>query len=556
MLSMLSVRQLAAIAIALLTGFAQAREVRPSVVVIRSDNAYESTWWRILEADGVSFPNVPSGPNPTANLAAWLSGCHELRAGVSHVRGGREWIRPDVPLMSEMFKAAGYRTAMFGEWGLGDALPFRPEDRGFGDVLVLGGSELNSPGDRWGNADVDPWLRDMNGWSRKSGPLPKVLAAEISSYLSKVAESKGSFFLQINLPKGCSAVGDSILADLDRLELPRCIVVGIAREPLKAPGASDPSNTWVISWRGKLPKKVVHTAPVSLSDGFATLATFSGVKTFKDWKSDGVDLSNSLLNPAEPFPERTFFLHQGGWPADEAVDRHKSSHFSVRDSRWRMSELELFDLEKDPGSRINCFDQHPEIATALLSKYSAWWQSVRPSLLDPARVIVGDERQKIVSLNWGDWWPSREVTEAKGPDDYPDQASLRSLLETLADPEKSKQVPSISGLWRLHANQSGHYKVTLWKLPAEAGDEERTRLGQLQAGTVHIRSGKFEVKTPLLKGATSVTLGVDLSEGPAELEAWFEGQNGEGKILGAFFASIERVGERKMPDPDWKVRPK
>jgi hypothetical protein len=553
MLSMLSVRPLAAIAIAMLACIAQAREVRPSVVVIRAEAASESTWWRKLSDQGVSFPNVPSGPNPTANLAAWLSGCHELRAGVSHVRGGREWIRPDVPLMSEAFKAAGYRTAMFGEWGLGDALPFRPEDRGFADVLVLGGSGLNSPGDRWENSEVDPWLRDAKGWSRKSGPLPKVLAAEISSYLSSLAESKGSFFLQINLPKGCSAVGDSILADLDRLELPRCIVVGLAREPVQAP---DPSNPWVISWRGKLPEKVVHTAPVSLSDGFATLATLSGVKTFKDWKSDGVDLSKSLLNPAEAFPERTFFLHPGGWPAEDAVDRHKSSHFSVRDSRWRVSELELFDLTKEPGSRSNCFDQHPEIATSLLMKYGAWWQSIRPSLLDPSRVIVGDERQKNVALNWSDWWPSRETDQAKGADDFPDQASLRTLLETLADPEKSKQVPSISGLWRLHASRPGYYKVTLWKLPAEAGAEERTRLGQLRAGMVHIRSGKFEVKTQLYQGATSVTLGVDLNEGPAELEAWFEGQNGEGKILGAFFATIERAGERKMPDPDWIVRPK
>lgn len=553
---MLSVRHLAAIAIALAAGFMQAREVRPSVVVIRVDGASESGWWRTLEAEGIRFSNVPSGPNATANLAAWLSGCHELRAGVSHVRGGREWIRPDVPLMSEMFKAAGYRTAMFGEWGLGDALPFRPEDRGFGDVLVLGGSGLNSPGDRWGNSDSDPWLRDAKGWSRKPGPLDKVLAAEISSHLSSLAESKGSFFLQINLPEGCAAVGDSILADLDRLELPRCIVVGIAGEPVKAADGSDPNHPWVICWRGRLRGKVVHTVPVSLADGFPTLATLCGVKTFKDWKPDGMDLSKSLLDPAEPLPERTFFLHPGGWPAGEAADRYKSSHFCVRDSRWRLAELELFDLEKDPGSRSNCFDQHPEIATSLLMKYGAWWQSIRPALLDPSRVIVGDERQKLVSLNWGDWWPSREVTEGKGPDDYPHQAALRTLLESLADPVKSKQIPSIAGLWRLHAARPGHYKVTLTKLPPEADAEERKRLGPLQAGMVHIRSGKFEVKSPLYRGATSVALGVDLNEGPAELEAWFEGQNGEGRILGAFFATIERTGDRKMPDPEWIVRPK
>lgn len=553
---MLSVRHLAAIAIAFLAGFVQARETSPSVVVIRAEDATATDWWKKLAAQGVSFTSVLAGPNPTADLAAWLSGCHEFRAGVSHVRGGREWSRPDVPLMPEMFKAAGYRTGVFGEWGLGDALPFRPEDRGFGEVRVLGGSGLRSPGDRWGNTDVDPWLRDSKGWSQKSGTLATILAVEISTYLSTLAESKDSFFLQINLPKGCAAVGDSILADLERLGLSSCIVTGIGLEATNASKGSDPMIPWVISWKGKLPVKSVDSAPVSLIDGFPTLASLTGVKTFKDWKADGMDLSASLQKGALPLPERTLFLHQGGWPGDEAVDRHKSSHFSVRDSRWRMSELELFDLQKDPDSRTNCFDQHPEIATSLLSKYSAWWQTVRPSLLDPARIIVGDDRQKVIPLNWSDWWPSREANEAKGPDDYPDQASLRKLLEALSDPEKSKAVPSISGLWRLQANQSGHYRVTLWKVPAEAPEEERTRLGQLQAGTVHIRSGKFEVKTPLLKGATSVSLGVDLSEGPAELEAWFEGQNGEGRILGAFFATIERVGERKMPDPDWKVRPK
>jgi len=64
------------------------------------------------------------------------------------------------------------------------------------------------------------------------------------------------------------------------------------------------------------------------------------------------------------------------------------------------------------------------------------------------------------------------------------------------------------------------------------------------------------VKTQLLEGATSISLGIDLNEGPVDVEAWFENQNGEKRILGAFFATFERTGERKMPDSDVKVKPR
>ena len=546
---MLSVRRLAAIAIALSIGIGMAEEKRPNLLVIRAHRAsFEATLLRDLVPQGITFENCLTLSSWNANFAAFLSGCDSYRA-----TGGRESIRPDVPLISEAFKTAGYRTAIFGEWGLGDALPFRPEDRGFSDFLVCGGTGIGHVSDRWGNRETDPWLRDRSGWAQRKGQVAEILASESVKWLAARASDAGSFYLQLNLPHIPGNAAATVLSELKRLNLEKNTITVLVVEPRGGAGPDQTVRDDVfVRWPGHIAAESLLKGRTSAFDLFPTLASLCRVPMFRDSKVDGMDLSKWLLGDQSALPARTFFMWEG-FPRTESPDRSKSKNFTVLAPEWRLDGLVLTNMKSMNRGE---FEAHPEVVADLLSQHGAWWQSIRPALVDPARVIVGDDRQKIVQLNASDWWPSREANDAKGAGDYPDQASLRTLLESLADPGKSKQIPSISGLWRIHANQAGHYKVTLWKLPAEASEEERTRLGQLQAGTVHIRAGKFEVKTPLLKGATSVSLGVDLNEGPAELEAWFEGQNGEGRILGAFFATLERVGDRKLPDPEWKVQPK
>ena len=548
MSSMFSVRCFAAIAIALTMGTGMAEERRPNLVVIYGETA-GGDLFDPLGNDGAGFKHCLAPGGDTEDLASLLSGCHEFRAGVTHRRGGREFIRPDVPLISEAFKAAGYHTAFFGRWGLGEALPFRPEDRGFETILVQGGSEMGFPGDRWGNSDTDPWLRNRKGWAQYKGDAETTLSDEAIKWMNATVSAETPFYLQLNLPPGTGWGASKILKELDRLGLKdQTVVTQVLVNRIKRNDAN-----WVVHWPGHVKGRRIETRQIAVFDVFPTLAGLCRVPMFRDWTGDGIDLSRWVLGGDASVPERTFFTHWPGWPSEESPDRQKSKNFAVLTSRWKLEGLTLTDLTT---GKAGDFESNPEVVSDLLTQYGKWWQSVRPALVDPSRIIVGDDRQKVVPLTWGDWWPSREDTNAKGSDDYLDHAALRNLLGKLADPSKSKEIPSISGHWKLHANQSGHYMVTLRKIPEEASEEERTRLGQFKAGFVHVRAGKFEVKTQLLNGATAVSLGVDLNEGPIELEAWTEGQIGEGKILGAFFASVERVGERKMPDPDWKVRPK
>ena len=45
--------------------------------------------------------------------------------------------REGLTTLGHVFSAAGYRTAMFGKWHLGNACALRPEDRGFEAVVTM-----------------------------------------------------------------------------------------------------------------------------------------------------------------------------------------------------------------------------------------------------------------------------------------------------------------------------------------------------------------------------------------------------------------------------------
>lgn len=45
------------------------------------------------------------------------------------VGGSRMMVRADVPMMPAMLAPAGYATALFGKWHLGENHPHRPQDR-------------------------------------------------------------------------------------------------------------------------------------------------------------------------------------------------------------------------------------------------------------------------------------------------------------------------------------------------------------------------------------------------------------------------------------------
>lgn len=92
-----------------------------------------------LAAQGCRFNNfyVPQAVC-SASRSALLSGCYPGRTKVFGAHGPRaRGLDPTFATMGEVLKPAGYRTAVFGKWHIGDQPDTRPPARGFDESCGL-----------------------------------------------------------------------------------------------------------------------------------------------------------------------------------------------------------------------------------------------------------------------------------------------------------------------------------------------------------------------------------------------------------------------------------
>lgn len=108
-----------------------------------------------LYRQSVRLTNYHVDPTGAPTRAALLTGRYSCRTGVWHTMMGRSLLRRDEQTMADLFAGAGYRTAVFGKWHLGDNYPLRPQHRGFEEVIAHGGGGITQTPDYWGNDYFD-----------------------------------------------------------------------------------------------------------------------------------------------------------------------------------------------------------------------------------------------------------------------------------------------------------------------------------------------------------------------------------------------------------------
>jgi arylsulfatase A-like enzyme len=108
-----------------------------------------------LAAQSLRLLDFHVDPTCSPTRAALMTGRYSTRVGVWHTVMGRHMPRADERLMPEYFAGSGYATGIFGKWHLGDAFPFRPQDRGFQNSVVHGGGGIGQIPDAWGNDYFD-----------------------------------------------------------------------------------------------------------------------------------------------------------------------------------------------------------------------------------------------------------------------------------------------------------------------------------------------------------------------------------------------------------------
>ncbi|MFW6277552.1 MAG: sulfatase-like hydrolase/transferase, partial [Prolixibacteraceae bacterium] len=93
------------------------------------------------------FTNFYASPRCSPTRAALMTGRHAEKTGVFHVTDGGYSLAAEETTMAEYFKAAGYRTGIFGKWHIGDHYPYLPEDQGFDYSLIHKGGAVGQLAD-------------------------------------------------------------------------------------------------------------------------------------------------------------------------------------------------------------------------------------------------------------------------------------------------------------------------------------------------------------------------------------------------------------------------
>ena len=122
-----------------------------------------------LYKESIRLTNFHVDPTCSPTRSALLTGRYSCRTGVWHTIMGRSLLRRDEKTCGDLFAEAGYRTAVFGKWHLGDNYPYRAMDRGFHESLVHGGGGIGQTPDYWGNTYFSPVLCHNGKWEKSNG---------------------------------------------------------------------------------------------------------------------------------------------------------------------------------------------------------------------------------------------------------------------------------------------------------------------------------------------------------------------------------------------------
>lgn len=140
-----------------------AADSRPNVILIMSDDqGYGDIGYhgnKIIQTpnldrmaeQSVRLSRFYVSPVCTPTRASLMTGRYNFRTRAIDTYIGRAMMDPAELTVAEMLGAAGYRTGLFGKWHLGDSYPLRPQDQGFGSVLMHRGGGLGQPSDSPGN---------------------------------------------------------------------------------------------------------------------------------------------------------------------------------------------------------------------------------------------------------------------------------------------------------------------------------------------------------------------------------------------------------------------
>ena len=492
-------------------------------------------------------------PTCSPTRAALMTGRYSSRVGVWHTVMGRYMLREDEVTMADVFRGAGYRTAIFGKWHLGDTYPYAPRFRGFEHSVVHWGGGVGQAPDYWGNNYFEDHYHKNGEWKPFQGYCTDVFFDEALRFIEQHRDEPFFVYLPTNAAHQTHSNVPQRYADRyedvdapDRLKRFWGMIsnlddnLGVMLDRLDRWGLSDNTilvfmtddgttmgeefNAGLRGTKGshydgghRVPCFVRYpnggieggrdvTRLTANIDLMPTLLELCGVSAPMDLAFDGASLAPLLTGEAVDWPDRTLCLHN-----QRVLDPIKGRNWAVMTDRWRLVDgAELHDIQADPGQQNNIIDDHPDVAGRLREAYDRWWEDISEHFGETTRFYVGSEHENPVALCAHDW-----LTD--GTHNIPwHQNNIRNRMES-------------NGPWALRAVRSGRYAFVLRERPAVAEYP-------LEAEQARLEVGDHNVTAEVEPGATEVRFEVELPAGDTMLQTWLI-EDGEA-ARGAYYVDV------------------
>ncbi len=137
-----------------------------------------------------------------------------------------------------------------------------------------------------------------------------------------------------------------------------------------------------VRWDGQIKAGQNITQLAAHIDLLPTLAELAGA-ALPEGQVEGRSLLPLIRDPASAWEDRYLVTHVGRWKTGADPDDFQLKNFSIRNQQFRfVNNKELFDMQADPGQKINVIEQHPEVIAEMRKFYDQWWNDTRPLMVN------------------------------------------------------------------------------------------------------------------------------------------------------------------------------
>ncbi len=185
---------------------------RPNVIIILTDDQGYGDFG-ITGNPLIKTPNIDAMAKQSAKMsnfyvspvcaptrASLMTGRYNYRTGVVGTFLGRAMMNPKEVTIAEIMKSAGYATAIFGKWHLGDNYPMRPQEQGFDEVLIHRGGGIGQESDPPGGEGkyTDPILFHNGRQVQEKGYCTDIYFNKAVEWIKETTRKKKNFFLYLS----------------------------------------------------------------------------------------------------------------------------------------------------------------------------------------------------------------------------------------------------------------------------------------------------------------------------------------------------------------------